>query len=127
MKKTTIALLAFLAIIKTASAGEYMSADDVKALMSDKTFDGVYLPKDQNFKVYEASDGTHNVMYSSGKRTKGRVWSVNDKGQHCTTNKKWPEPRCSYVKDAGDGEYHKINNDGEHTHTLTNFREGNQL
>ena len=72
MKKTSIALLA-LFCINIAGASEYMSADAVKALMSDKTFDGLYLPKDKVFKVYEAPDGAHNVVYSSGKRTKGRV------------------------------------------------------
>lgn len=127
MKKCSIAVLTMFAFLNTASAAEYMSADDVTALFTDKTFDGVYLPKDKNFSAYEDPDGTHNVVRPNGKRDKGRTWSVNDAGQHCTTKKKWKEPRCSYVVDAGNGEYHKINNDGEHTHTLTNFRDGNQL
>jgi len=95
--------------------------------MTDKTFDGLYLPKDKEFKVYEAPDGTHNVQRPGGKIEKGRAWSVNDKGQHCTTKPNWDKPRCSYVKDAGNGEYHKYTDDGEHTHILTNFRDGNQL
>ncbi|WP_126456585.1 hypothetical protein [Sulfuriflexus mobilis] len=128
MKKCSIALLALFAVLNTASAAEYLTADEVRALFTDKTFDGLYLPKDKGFKAYEAPDGSHNVYYNkSGKRSKNRKWSVNEEGQHCTTSKKWPEPRCSYVKNAGDGEYHKINNDGEHTHTLTNFRDGDQL
>jgi hypothetical protein len=128
MKKSSIVLFSLFVVVNTASAADYMSADEVKALFTDKTFDGVYLPKDKNFKAYEAPDGTHNVLRPSGKRDKNRTWSVNTEGQHCTTNPKWKtNPRCSYVTDAGNGEYHKINNDGEHTHTLTNFRDGNQL
>ena len=127
MKKSSIAILSMLAILNTASAAEYMTADAVKAAFTDKTFDGVYLPKDKNFSAYEDPDGTHHILRPSGKRDKGRTWSVNDEGQHCTTNPKWDKPRCSHVLNAGDGEYHKINNEGKHTHTLTNFRDGNQL
>jgi hypothetical protein len=127
MKKSSIALLSLFVAVNTASAAEYMSADAVKALFTDKTFDGVYLPKDKQFWAYEAPDGTHHVLRKSGKIDENRTWSVNAEGQHCTTKKKWDGPRCSYVVDAGNGEYHKINNDGEHTHTLTNFRDGNQL
>ncbi len=133
MKKTCIAILTMLAIVNTASAADYMSADKVKALFTNKTFDGVYLPKDKHFKVYEDPDGTHHVVRSSGKRQKGRTWFVDEEGKHCTTHpkwkkkKKWKDGRCSYVKDAGNGEYHKISDKGEHTHTLTNFRDGNQL
>lgn len=128
MKKCSVALLALFAVFNTASAAEYMTADEVKALFTDKTFDGLYLPLDIEFKAYDASDGSHNVYYKkSGKHSKNRKWSVNEEGQHCTTYKKRPEPLCSHVKDAGNGEYHKFNNDGKHTHTLTNFRDGNQL
>ena len=122
-----IALAVAVALSPAAFAGENRSAEEVNALMTDKTFDGVYIPKNKQFSAYEAPDGTHNVLRPSGKRDKGRKWWVNDKGQHCTTHKKYPEGRCAYVQDAGNGEYHKINDSGEHTHTLTNFRDGNQL
>jgi hypothetical protein len=125
------AVLLFAITLPTfASASDYMSADEVKALMKDKTFDGIYLPKNSNFSVYDAPDGTHTVSRPTGTIERG-TWFVNDKGQHCTTNpkwkEKWPNGRCSYVKNAGGGEYHKFNDEGEHTHTLTNFRGGNQL
>ena len=124
-------LLVVAAAASAAHAGEYMTADEVKALMSGNTFDGVFLPKSTEFSAYEDPDGKHNVLRSNGKMDEGRTWFVNEKGQHCTNNpkwaKKWPDGRCSFVRDAGNGEYYKINNKGEHTHTLTNFREGNQL
>jgi len=129
----SIALLAMLAATGAATAGDYMTADEAKSLFTNKTFDGVYLPKDKSFSVYEAEDGTHHVLRPSGKRDKGRTWFINEEGKHCTTHPKWTKKgkwvngRCSFVKNAGDGEYHKISDDGDHTHTLTNFREGDQL
>ena len=127
----TTAFLSAITLSTFAYAGNYMNGDEVKALMTDKTFDGVYLPKDKEFSAYEAPDGTHHVLRPNGKRDRGRTWFINNKGQHCTTHpkwkNKWPDGRCTYVKNAGDGEYHKYNEDGEHTHTLTNFRDGNQL
>ena len=128
MKKISTLLLTLFVFSGTVAAADYMTADEVKALMSGKTFDGLYLPKDKKFQAYEDPDGTHNVYYpKKGKHSKNRKWSVNEKGQHCTTSKKWDGFRCTNVKDAGNGEYHKITDDGEHTHTLTNFRDGNKL
>lgn len=127
MRKSIIALLSMFAMLSTAVAAEYMSADQVKAAFTDKTFDGVYLPKDKSFSAYEDPDGTHHVLRPSGKRDKGRTWTVNDKGQHCTSHPKTGDLRCSHVKNVGNGEIHKFNGDGEHTHTLSNFRDGNQL
>jgi len=129
MKKITCIMVLVLSSLTSVSfADEFMSADQVKALMTNKTFDGIYLPKDKQFKVFEDADGTHNVYYpKKDKLVNNREWKVNEKGQHCTTHPKWDDYRCSHVKDAGNGEYHKINDDGEHTHTLTNFREGNKL
>jgi hypothetical protein len=132
IKTGTIALVTSLLLAPALHAADYMSADAVKATFTDKTFDGVYLAKDKHFSAYEAPDGTHHVV-KKGKREKGRTWFVNDKGQHCTTNPKWKnkakwkDGRCSHVVDAGNGEYHKINDDGKHTHTLMNFRDGDQL
>jgi hypothetical protein len=119
MKRFSVAVLALSAVLNTASAGDYLSADEVKALFTDKTFDGYQEQKGFDFKVYSAPDGTHNLIKKG--KNKQKSWSVNDDGEHCVNS------RCSKVKDAGNGEYHKINNDGEHTHTLTNFRDGNQL
>lgn len=129
MKKSSAALSFIMFIMTNVSiASGYMSADEVTTLVSGKTFDGIYLPKNKPFSVYEDPNGEHNVYYpQKDKHSKGKHWFVNDNGQHCTTNKNWSEPRCAYIKNAGNGEYHKINSHGEHTHTLTNFREGNQL
>jgi len=133
LKINTIALFATLLFTQASYAANYMSADEVKSALTDKTLDGVFLPKNKKFSIYEAPDGTHHVLRPNGKRDKGRTWFVNDEGQHCTTHPKWKKKakwkdgRCSHVVDAGNGEYHKFNEDGEHTHTLKNVRDGNQL
>lgn len=129
MRKNSLALLlAFFSISVAAQASEYMSAEEVKSLMTDKTFDGIYLPKGKSFIAYEAPDGTHNIYFpEKDKRSKNRIWFVTGKGQHCIANINWPEAHCSYIKNAGNGEYHRIDIEGKHTHTLTNFRSGNQL
>ena len=44
---------------------------------------------------------------------------------HCTSHPKRGD-NCKLIKHVGDGVYHGIS-DGQHTHTLSNFREGNQL
>jgi hypothetical protein len=78
------------------------------------------------FSVYASPDGQHFVKRPNGK-VEEWSWFVNEKGQHCVKRPKWKKARCSNVKNAGNGEYHKLNNGGEHTHTLNNFRDGRDL
>ncbi|OSM01623.1 hypothetical protein [Magnetofaba australis] len=111
-----------------AQAATPLDKEAAIKLFTDHTFDGVFVPKDKRFQAYEAPDGSHIVLRPNGKRDKGRVWSINDQGQHCTTSPKNADKlRCSSVLDMGGGVYHKVNAKGKHTHTLTNFRPGNQL
>jgi len=102
-----------------------LSKEEVIALFSDKTFDGVQVIKDKEFRIYSSSNGEFEIEYSSGK-TKSRYWRVNADGEHCVSKKEGKGGRCSVVISVGDGVYHKITND-EHTHTLNNFVSGNQL
>ena len=127
MRRLALIVLAMLAFSHTAYAAERMTATQVKELFSGKTFDGVFLPKNKKFKVYEDPDGTHNVLRPNGKRDKGRTWKVNGKGQHCSTHPKTGKWRCSFVADVGNGVFHKFGNNDKHTHTLKNFRDGNHL
>ena len=129
LKIYTTVLMLFFAFTPGVQAGEFLTGDQAKALFMDKTFDGSYTKKGKKkvFWAYEAPDGGHHVLRPNGKTDKGRQWSVEDDGKHCTTSKKWDGPRCSRVKDVGGGEYHKVDDKGKHTHTLTNFRDGNQL
>jgi len=131
MKKIlVVALIILLPVV--ANAMDYMSGDDIKKQFNNKTFDGHFLPKDKKFRVFSSADGNLIVKRPNGQDPK-RSWFVNDKGQRCVTHpkwkshKKWKNGRCANVVDAGNGEILMYDFNGKHTHTFTNFREGNQL
>ena len=129
MKKTTLATVAiclFSAGINVSMAGEnILNKEEAVALFTNKTFDGYNEIKGKGFKVFSSSDGTHTVVFESGK-TKHRYWRVNKDGEHCVSKRAGKGGRCSVVKSVDNGVYHKIT-EGEHTHTLKNFVSGNQL
>ena len=121
-----LALLVFIFGVSSAVAEEkILNKEEAMALFKDKTFDGYQEVKEKNFKVYSAPDGKHTVVFENGK-TIHRFWSIDDDGKHCVSKRKTKKGRCSVVKSMGDGVYHKITK-GEHTHTLKNFRDGDQL
>ncbi len=106
-----------------ALSGE-LSKEQAITLFNNTTFDGYNEKKQKNFKVYSAPNGEHTVVFSNGKVI-NRFWHINNNGEHCV-GKKPKKGRCSTVIDAGNGVYHKITK-GTHSHTLSNFRPGNQL
>jgi len=108
-------------LANSVAAGEALSADQVRALFTGKTFDGYNENKGKKFRVYSNVDGT--MLHQNAKRTKEADWKVESDGQHCGLLKR---KVCGKIVPVGDGVYHKIKN-GEHTHTLKNFVEGNQL
>lgn len=112
-----------------------MSKAQIMAALRDVTVDGVYLPKDSRFNSYLAPDGELIVVRNNGERSQGRRWYVKDDGQRCVTNPKWEKPnhkwqagRCFDVYDIGGGVYHMYDHGTRnHTHVLTNVRQGNRL
>jgi len=125
-----IVATALLVWTQEANASGYLTAEQAAVALTDKSFDGVFhKPKGGKklFKVYEAPDGKHHVLRPNGKFDKGREWFVDDEGKHCTTNKKWKNPRCSAVKDMGNGTLAKYDGKGRLTHTLTYLGDGNKL
>ena len=122
--KKPLAILFAFALSSTASAGEFLSADEVKNLFTNKTFDIHVVTKDKDLQGYDSAEGEHIVYIPWKDKTKKRKWWMED-NKHCTSNPKRGDS-CKLIKPAGDGVYHGIT-DGEHTHTLSNFREGNQL
>ena len=117
---STILFTLTFATIMPVFAEHKLSAEEARALFPDKTFDGYNEQKSSPYGVYSAPDGTHNLVFSNGKRVAGK-WSINDAGKHCV---EIPDSStCIDVVDKGEGAYHKI--DGNvHTHTLKNFRAG---
>ena len=101
-----------------------LTADEIKALFSNKTFDIHNVEKDKHLKGYDSADGKHLVYIPWKDKTSKRKWWVEG-NMHCTSHPKRGD-NCKVMKHAGDGVYQGFS-DGKHTHTLSNFREGNQL
>lgn len=126
-----LALSLTVSLMPCLAMANALSRDEVVAVFTDKTFDVHFLPKNARFAAYGATDGTLLVV-RNGKTELGRTWFVNDRGQRCATDPAWQnkpawkDGRCFDVVDAGGGAYHQLEN-GEHIHTLSNFRQGNQL
>ncbi|MCW8887615.1 MAG: hypothetical protein OQK25_00975 [Gammaproteobacteria bacterium] len=61
----------------TTIAGELLSGDEIEALFSNRTFEGIHLKNGWTFKNYAGSDGGCNVLFLSGKK---RIRSVYTAG-----------------------------------------------
>ena len=117
-------LLISLIFSGTAMASEPLSSDDVKALFTNKTFDIHNVIKDKNLIGFDSADGKHLVYIPWKDKTSKRKWWL-DENKHCTSHPKRGDS-CKVIISMGDGVYHGITG-GKHTHTLSNFRDGNQL
>ncbi len=121
-KLLTVATIVLLAGSGNVLAEKVLTADEVKALFSGKTFDGYNEIKGKSYKAYSDPNGT--MIHQNRKRTKEFEWKVDSQGQHCAI---FPVgPRCGIIVSVGDGIYHKMK-DGEHINTLKNFVDGNQI
>jgi hypothetical protein len=124
MMRKIIPVLIALLISSPVLASKDLSADEVKALFTNKTFDVHNVAKGKDLKGYDSDDGTHLIYIPWKDKISKRKWWVED-NKHCTSHPKRGD-NCKVMRDMGDGIYHGIS-DGEHTHTLSNFRDGNQL
>ena len=109
--------------ISVCAEGSKLSADEAQALFSNKTFDGFNESKGKPFQVFSSADGEHVLKKKSGK-IKKFAWRVDKRGRHCVDF--GSKEKCSKVMNMGGGVYHKVTY-GEHTHTLKNFVDGDQL
>jgi len=85
---------------------------------------GLYVVKDKHLKGYDNEGGKHFVYIPWKDKTSERKWWVEG-NKHCISHPKRGD-NCKTLKNVGGGVYHGFS-DGEHTHTLSNFRDGNQL
>jgi len=124
MKKVAVGIICIGVMLTSAVNAEErtLSKEEAQALFSNKTFDGVNEIKGKNFKVYSSADGVHTLKKANG-QTKEASWRIDNRGRHCV---EFSREKCSKVVTEGDGVYKKISY-GEHTHTLKNFVDGNQL
>lgn len=124
MKIRCLVITAAILIASPVVADDELNADEIKALFTNKTFDIHNVENDKNLKGYDSEDGTHLVYIPWKDKTSKRKWWV-DGNMHCTSHPKRGD-NCKTMKHTGDGVYHGFS-DGKHTHTLSNFRDGNQL
>ncbi len=113
-----------LLLTNTAFAGDSLNADDIRALFTNKTFDIHNVVKDKNLKAFNSADGKHLVYIPWKDKISKRKWWLED-NKHCTSHPKRGDS-CKVIINMGEGVYHGIT-DAKHTHTLSNFRDGNQL
>ena len=117
-----ITLLLSNAVLSNAVlAGEALNADDVKALFSNKTFDIIVVVRDIQLQAYDSDDGIHTVYLPWKDTTAERRWWI-DGNKYCTSHPRYGD-RCKVIKPIGNGVYHGLT-EGEHTYTLSNFRDG---
>lgn len=123
--KAVLIGIALLPLVDPVVAEEQLSAEEVKKLYTDKTFDGKNELAADNYRVYSSADGTMKVVYSNG-QSKTLNWRVDKKGRHCISKNEGGRDKCSKIVSMGDGVYKKITN-GQHVHTMRNFVDGNHL
>ena len=134
MKKNNIqpvitACVVLLAASINAYAGEYLSAEDVTALVSDKTFDGINLKQDYEYKAYASPDGKVTQVKNSGESKTGK-WSVLPNGKQCIEWDGTDVRKCYHIRDNNDGSYTKVKIKGKKITPILrwkNFTSGNNL
>jgi len=121
MKKVIITMLSCFVLTNTAFAEGFLTEDEIKTLFTNNSFDVRNEVKGKDLKGFDNDEGEHFIYAPHKDKTFKRKWWT-DGDTHCTSHPKRGD-KCKKMKKMGDGVYHGIS-DGEHTHTLSNFRSG---
>ena len=121
MKKTLLIVLSSFMLINTAIADDFLTEDEIKTLFTNNSFDVRNEAREKDFKGFDNDAGEHYIYVPWKDVTRKRKWWTNG-ATHCTSHPKRGDS-CKQMKKMGGGVYHGIT-DGEHTHTLSNFRPG---
>lgn len=121
MLKKIIAVLLFISLAGSANASEFLTEAEIKTLFTGHSFDVRNETKGKDLKGFANDKGQHFIHVPWKNKTFKRKWWT-DGDKHCTSHPKRGDS-CKKMKKVGDGVYHGIT-DGEHTHTLSNFRSG---
>ena len=113
----------------TASAGEFMSSDELQSALCGKTLDGINHNSGFTFKTYYSEKCRDiTVHYLTGKEAgKTHIFplKIYPSGDHCAI--RFNKEVCSKYKSIGNGVYHQILPNGTHEVTRSNPVDGNQL
>ena len=134
MKKKFAAILAATVFtvlgIAPVVAAEYLTADELKAVLANKTAKGEHLKRDFEFNSFFAPDGGLIQVKANGYKKTGK-WSIKENGKHCVEWDGTDIVKCFPVKANEDGSYTKvkIKNNGKIKKLIrwSNFREGNKI
>ena len=121
MKKILLIVLSSFILINIAFAEDFLTEGEIKTLFTNHSFDVRNEAKGKDLKGFDNGDGKHYIYIPWKDRTVERTWWT-DGATHCTSHPKRGD-NCKKMKKVGEGVYHGIS-DGEHTHTLSNFRPG---
>jgi hypothetical protein len=135
LKKILVLTTLVCAYLPTLSySGEYLSADERKAVFCGKTYDGENLKSGWTYRIYSHSSCDKiTIRYltgdDAGKTFERRVTRYPN-GESCVKFEDGKD-RCTKVKVAGNGVYHQYATNGkyngEHIGTVTNIVDGNQM
>ena len=127
---TLLTAILLLSVSTSLIAGDYISADHLKELLTNKTAKGEHLKRDYEFDSFFSPDGDLIQIRANGKKKTGK-WSVKENGKHCVEWDGSDIRKCFPVMSNGDGSFTKVKvkNNGKIKKLIrwTNFRAGNQL
>jgi hypothetical protein len=108
-------------------AGDTLSGDEIRELITDKTIQAEHLTKGFTFEVYFDPDGKTAIRKQKG-ATVTTAYSIKG-DEHCLL---WNGGnRCAKIQDNGDGTYTRINTNGKAKGKAVvkwvQFEAGNQL
>lgn len=116
--------LALFTVTVTA-ADQRLTADEVRALISDSTVECFHHKKNFSYLVYFDPDGSVRGVSTDG-RERRATWSVTDDGYHCVHWSDKSGPICHGIFPNGDGTYkRKKRNKTNHGITMRSVVRGN--
>lgn len=124
MMKKLMSVVLLISMLSPVSADEFLSEAQIKELFTNKSFDVHNVTKGKDLQGYANADGEHYIYIPWKDKISERKWWT-DGAMHCTSHPKRGD-NCKKMKPVGEGVYHGFSN-GEHTHTLSNFRDGRHL
>lgn len=115
-KSSWFLLLLFFPLV--TSAGEQrLTADEVRALISDSTVECYHHKKDFSYIVYFDPGGSVRGISTDG-RERRATWDVTEDGYHCVHWSDKAGPICHGIFPNGDGTYKRKKRD-KTTHGIT--------
>jgi hypothetical protein len=110
LRKCFVSVLVGLPIFVAAAAShaeDTLSAEEVKALVTDKTVHARHMKQNYNFTNFFAQDGAVRQVTEAGEKKTG-TWRVESDGALCVSWAGEVDPTCGAVIDIGGGKYKRM-------------------